>query len=148
MVALNLKDFPMPPSINVAYANSIRGGRHKTQTMIQFERRVKEWAMKCGPSLQSARIRLSTMPKTHAIWIDRRFFFHYDSIITKSKRPRRNDTSNRIKALDDAISQILGIDDSIFWGGSESKEPTKIGLEYVDIVLSPINIEFERPLDK
>lgn len=59
------------------------------------------------------------------------------SILKKDGTPKRNDTSNRIKALEDVLSKLLGIDDKWFWAGTYDKRPTPNPAlpEHVDIRL-------------
>jgi Holliday junction resolvase RusA-like endonuclease len=66
--------------------------------------------------------RLTTLVRSKQfIHIDTIFYMHRSRILCKDGSPKRNDTSNRLKALHDALAQILGIDDSYFWSVSADK---------------------------
>ncbi len=145
MTPFTIKSFPLPPSINAVYANHSSRGRIKTQVMHKYEDQVKAWCLKTGHALQSARVLISNLPHNYALHLDRHFYFKHDSILTKKNRPKRNDTTNRIKALDDALAAILGCDDSLFWSGSETKSClSNEELDpYVDITISAIELDFD-----
>ncbi len=53
--------------------------------------------------------------------IDRYFGFAHENVITKKHLPKKLDVSNRIKAFDDALSDLIGIDDKYIWKGTEEK---------------------------
>jgi hypothetical protein len=61
--------------------------------------------------------------KEYVLEVNRLFFFNYGQVITKDGRPKKHDVSNRIKAFDDNLSKIIGIDDRFFWFGKEGKLP-------------------------
>ena len=81
------------------------------------------------------------------IHVDTVFYMLRGRILCKDGTPKRNDTSNRIKALHDALAQILGIDDSYFFSGSYDKiavdDEMHVG---VDITMVVTDYE-ERPCD-
>lgn len=71
--------------------------------------------------LQNAReLTIGTGP-CRFIHIDTVFYMQRSRIFTKAGTPKRNDTSNRLKALHDALAKMLGIDDSYFWSCSADK---------------------------
>jgi Holliday junction resolvase RusA-like endonuclease len=117
---VTLSGFPMPPSVNNLYISMGRR-RVKAPSYRAFERQVLQWMMLHAQELDLAR-KLSTMTGPQRfIHIDAVFFMHRSRILCKDGRPKKNDTANRIKALDDALAQILGIDDCYFWSGSYDK---------------------------
>lgn len=146
----------MPISINNAFANlpaNRGGGRVKVSAYRAYERDVQMYALKNGALMNQARDLISHIGPEAVIHADYLFRFHASSIIMKhdSKtidqktmrrklkgEPKRNDTSNRIKVLEDCLSTILGIDDCFFWSATYDKAPiANDGLpEHVDIMLS------------
>lgn len=70
--------------------------------------------------------------------VDTVFFMLRGRILCKDGTPRRNDTSNRLKALHDVLAEILGIDDSFFFSGSYDKvavdDESKVGVDIVMVV--------------
>ena len=81
------------------------------------------------------------------IHVDTVFYMLRGRILCKDGNPKRNDTSNRIKALHDALAKILGIDDSYFFSGSYDKlgveDENKVGVD-ITMVISDYQ---ERPCD-
>lgn len=56
------------------------------------------------------------------------FFFEQKKILCKDGSVKRNDTSNRLKALYDCLSkQVLLIEDKYFWAGSFDKAAAQPG---------------------
>jgi len=83
------------------------------------------------------------IPPGHVIKVDRLYYFKPHKIVTKEGKPRKIDISNRIKALDDTLSQLIGIDDSYFTTGSYGRLPIeREGLEEsVDVRLTLVPID-------
>ncbi len=141
MVPIEIKNFPMPPSANSLYKN-IASGRAKTEKYLQYEQQVKIWTYKYGYQLTTARLYIQDRNPGEVFHLERTFYFHQESILTKKMTPKKNDTSNRIKALDDVLGQLLGIDDSHFWDGEFKKRVSKHPAfgEYVDIKINTMPI--------
>jgi len=142
MLPFEIKGFPMPPSANVLYANSPQGGRFKTAKYKQYETQAQIWIYKNGHQLITAQEQIKSLKHGEVLSVERDFYFRSDRIISSKGTPLKNDTSNRIKALDDILSKMLGIDDSYFWDGKFKKNPSPhISLgEYVDIRFKAIKI--------
>ena len=145
-IPFEIRGYPMPPSNNELYANNARtGGRMKSMKYKAYEEEVKYWTYKNGYQLQSARMIIQKMLPNEVFHVER-FFYHKSwRIITKAGKPVKNDTSNRIKALDDTLSQLLGIDDSYFWSGTYTKDSSPhISLgEYVDLKFTKLSISIK-----
>jgi Holliday junction resolvase RusA-like endonuclease len=117
-----LLNLPMPPSVNALFAGTSR--RYKSDKYKAFEWEISRWALKNGSSLQLLRAEIEK-----AIFLDREialsmsyeFYFTYESILTKENKPKRNDTANRIKAIEDSIAKLIGVDDKYFWSGTFNK---------------------------
>ena len=85
----------LPPSANNLYYNDRRGGRRLTQEGKAYKESVA-WALMCA----SARAKCPIPPMVFELWImvpDR----------------RRRDNSNMVKAIEDALADYLGYDDSL-----------------------------------
>ncbi len=121
-----LKSFPMPPSSNNAYATCADGRRHKSKEARAFGKDVEAWHWS---NAQVVRRQLTGLQedmvlkgiKLYVFNVDAIFWMRRSSIICKDGTPKRNDTSNRIKLLHDALAGVLGIDDSMFWSGTFDK---------------------------
>lgn len=136
---VNLEGFPLPPSVNNLYL-TIGKRRVKAGDYRLFERAVMVWMKRNAEALDYARqLTILTGPKRF-IHIDTMFYMKRERIFCKDGRPKRNDTSNRIKALHDALATILGLDDCYFWSGGYDKQAVdddqKVGVS-ITMVISP-----------
>lgn len=115
-----INNFPMPPSVNKLYAYT--GSRVvKTKVYRKFDEDVRRWRYGNDGVVRQIREFIVGL-KEHVIHIDTYFHMGRASVLTKEGKPKRNDTSNRIKALHDVLAEhILGIDDCYFWSGSFEK---------------------------
>lgn len=132
----------MPPSSNQLYSN-VNMRRCKSARYRAYEEEVRIWSYKYGYQLQNARILLQQVYTHDVFHIHRIYYFQKNEILTLKGLPKRNDTSNRIKAIDDVIAQLLGIDDSYFWDGSYSKRVSSheaLG-SYVDIIITTMSLD-------
>lgn len=135
----SLLRFPLPPSANALYA-SIGKRRVKTAVYKKFEHAARYWMLKHSSEINDARTLTLDTGSQRFIHIDTVFFMERKNIICKDGTPKRNDTSNRLKALHDVLSQILGLDDSYFFSGSYDKvavdDPSLVGVD-ITMVLTP-----------
>lgn len=114
--------FPIPPSANELYAFSRQAGRMiKTREYRNYEKAVYSWLTTNPEQIKGIREFLTDIGDS-VIDISSHFHMPKKSIICLNGKPKRNDTSNRIKALHDALSSIiLGVDDRYFWSGTFNK---------------------------
>lgn len=140
-----LRGFPLPPSANGLYANQLKGGggRYKTTDYKKFEADAYHWSLANQHQLRILRMMIEKLKPSQVLHVDRMFWFKAHKILTKDLRPRRNDTSNRLKALDDTLSKLIGLDDSYFWAGGYNKRPVlhESHTEGVDIRFTIIELE-------
>lgn len=121
----------MPPSSNNLY-NSYRSShghikRSCTKEYQAYRNEFKYWRMAVlHQNFQALSRAVSEWVDEGEMFIhvDRYYFFHRQSLLTRIKKPKKMDVSNRIKAQDDAVSDCLGVDDRYFWSGSEVKLET------------------------
>lgn len=122
----------MPPSSNNMYAGTTR--RFKSAVARQFDRDFLTWALVNAQAIAQIRQHLqANMDRDARIELNAVFYFPRAAIITKTGAAKRNDTSNRIKALHDSISEAIGFDDSLVWDGSFRKRVTPKASGYVDV---------------
>lgn len=124
MNEIELKDLPIPPSANSLHFNRKETGgfgRGRTSAYQNYLNQMRIWSNLNQHSLSLARAITLDLRPGQALRIDQAFFFTKESILSKSGVPKRNDVFNRIKALHDALSQLLGIDDKMFWEGYTTK---------------------------
>lgn len=136
---------PMPPSVNAIYANNKFAGRGriKTEAYRYYLRDVEYWRLKHLSVVNAARASLQNMPSGHALRLSYKFWFARNSVLTLKGRPKRNDTANRLKPLDDALAPLLGIDDCLFWDGEFEKitySPDPLTRDFVDVTIRVINV--------
>lgn len=140
MICITFWGFPMPPSVNHAYRNlAIRGrpGRVKTKEYRDFEREVLFWGIGHVNEVRDAQDQLAGRAQPR-LCVERTFFFPKSEIYCKDGTVKQNDTTNRIKLLDDALAKLLGVDDKFFWSGHISKEVSAGGVRSVKISISEL----------
>jgi hypothetical protein len=141
--SFTINGFPMPPSVNQLYAWSPRAGRMvKSKLCGAYERTVGKWILTNGSQLEQLRLFTKDLG-AYVFDVDAMFYMERKAIICKDGKPKKNDTSNRIKALHDVLSSIVGVDDSYFWSLSADKQvlPLTYTKPYVDITFKLRNIE-------
>lgn len=127
-----LRKMPVPPSANQLYAFAKTYNRMvKTKVYREYEREVLRWRQLNELQIKDCRDFFRDLGN-QVINVDATFYMPKTEIICKSGKPKRNDTSNRLKALHDVLSELIGIDDCYFWSGSFQKLSTD-SEPYVDI---------------
>jgi len=121
-MTIKLKDFPMPPSVNNLYFTTKFGKRVKAKGYTDFERASANWAKMNTVNLGLVRQMSLECRTGWGLRVDQTFYFPQGEILTKQGKPKRNDTTNRLKALHDVLSKLLGIDDCWFWNGVYDKK--------------------------
>jgi Holliday junction resolvase RusA-like endonuclease len=87
----------------------------------RFKRKVKKWVDNFGPDLLQSgeyqELQQLIDIKHYPIKLKLELTFHVNrtKIVCKDGRTKRYDTSNRVKAVEDAIFGILDIDDKHVW---------------------------------
>lgn len=114
--------FPVPPSVNALYRFG-HGKVHKSKSYKEYERSVYAWINANQAQVKGVREFLKDI-SPYVLDVSAMFYMPRTEIVCLDGRPKRNDTSNRLKALHDALSAaILGIDDCYFWSGGFNKCP-------------------------
>lgn len=140
---ITLTDLPFPPTVNNLYITLRSGKRAPSGEYQKFRRRVKKWVelhgeLLLGSSQFKELSNLMQMQHYRAkLQLDLTFFCNTTKIICKDGRTKRFDTSNRVKAIEDAISDIIKIDDKHVWRLTAEKKETK-GESYVEASISVI----------
>ena len=141
-----LKGVPMPISINAAYENATvpgQRGRRKTKAYKDYETKVEHWRLKNLAFANGLKKHISQLNHNMVLRMEYAFWFNHSSIITKAGHAKRNDTSNRIKCLEDMLAPMLGVDDCRFWDGRYWKCPmsednreeyVNVGIEIMEIM--------------
>ncbi len=141
-----LMNLPMPPSMNGMYDSAIIDGKQrrvKAANMKAYERDMATWALANSSTLRELRAQLAMRPNGFYLTVDATFLFHRANVRTLKGLPKRNDTSNRIKALHDQLAQLFGVDDCWIWDGSFKKRvlPPTAKFEHCNVTVGIIQLD-------
>jgi len=134
-----LTNIPMPPSTNHLYASIKTRGRIirvKSQEYKSWEKEFFAWSVVYRAQIKAVKEwALEQTSRNCTIRLDRYFWFCRSDIVCKDGTPKKLDVTNRIKAIDDAIAKLIGIDDSWYWSGyiSKNEKPFASGENKVDL---------------
>lgn len=131
---------PMPHSVNQSLS-SVRGRLIKSAVARAFEYRFQQYnnanQLQTAPQIEAfKKTLLSKRPADRKILFEAKLYFAgcdlYRTSADRAKgievgEPKRLDTSNRIKPLEDRLSEMIGIDDKYFffiWCSKHQSTPT------------------------
>lgn len=126
----------MPPSVNKIYL-PVRGRFIPSKHLISYKKelehyyltfrlQIEEIAQSCMRAYQSGQV----------ISFTREFYFQRTYLFTKKGTPRKFDLTNREKALDDGISNFIGVDDSAVFSSTSRKRLSPLPLrEFVNVTI-------------
>lgn len=139
---VTITHFPMPPSANNLQKSTRGGRRYNTEAYQHYIDEYQYWALSNLKLIRAIKEKMQAMKPHHVLYIETMYFFERHKILTKSGRPKRNDTSNREKALHDGIAKVFEFDDCLFWCGmygkqalpeTDKKERVQIQIRVVEI---------------
>lgn len=124
-----IRDLPVPLTTNKMYATIMRRGPHGPHTrripsseFVDFKREMSRWAGKYASFLSEVQALMAYwIVEGYMIQIDLYICLGRTRLFTLKDTPKRLDASNRIKAMEDAISEITLVDDKHFWRVSAEK---------------------------
>jgi Holliday junction resolvase RusA-like endonuclease len=108
-------------------------GRIKSPAYRNFERLVFAWKLQHVEDIAQAEI---VTRGEGWIEVDVVFAFPPAKILTKDGRPKRHDVDNRLKALNDAVSEIVGFNDCRIVKQTIEKRQTASPTAYVDVTIT------------
>lgn len=133
---------PMPPSSNNQYATIIRHGRpyHVPSAKLKvFQKEMARYGIEHSSMLPFYRDKVQYwLNDEKFLEVRVVFFFKKSQLFTLKDKPKKLDVSNRLKALHDMLSQLLGVDDSLFFKIAAEKTISDNGSEYCYIEISPV----------
>ncbi|MFI5405196.1 MAG: RusA family crossover junction endodeoxyribonuclease [Nitrososphaerales archaeon] len=133
---MELKNIPIPPSVNHMYRTLPNYRRCKTKYLLDFEKDFELWVLLNKEAINTAR---KEIKDSKYLKLDLRFYLKRPTLFCLNNTVKKMDISNRIKAVEDAVSNLLGIDDSLFFQVSASKEVAdKVG---VTATITPLERE-------
>lgn len=136
-----IANFPWPPTVNGLYSNA---GTYRTKRVKSRE--YRQYLSNCIVYKQKYRQDIEKMKLAVKEWVGEKRVLHLNidlvgyrsNFWTKAGVPKRIDSDNRIKALQDALSSILEFDDKfIFKNTIEKTESEYINL-IANITIEPI----------
>lgn len=150
MEPIIIKNLPLPPTVNHLYINVNRFGRSfraPSQQYKDYKKEMSAWALQRMNFLKELNLELNKIIAQHKmIRVDSYFHFEHERIWTKKGKPKKMDSSNRVKPLHDQFSEWVGIDDRYFWSGFHEKITCEPGKERTTVVLLPFMPRHDRDL--
>lgn len=118
MYKIYLTDLPLPYSVNQGLIRNKYSHKYiKTSYARAFDSKIDCWIARHIGDNKFSYLK-EEINKGKMLRVDYYFLFHVDRIIWKNKKTLRQlDVDNRIKPLQDAVSKIIGIDDTYFKKG-------------------------------
>lgn len=132
-------DLPVPPSTNQIY-KQVGYRRVPSKKLKDFKDACANWMLGHQQELRTAHKELIPYVRDNH-WIQLNIFLCLQrrDIWTQQNTIKKLDASNRIKALEDAISDMMGIDDRFFSLGLAEKIVTKQRSKAV-LLLRPVKM--------
>lgn len=130
-------DMPLPPSANNQYiVRSVRDPKQRTgargwlapsRDLEAFKEAFESWRKEHLVLVEKARkfVLDECLMQGKMARVDWYFALSHSSMWTLDGRPKRLDTKNRIKAVQDALADALRIDDMHFWCGYDERVETE-----------------------
>lgn len=113
-----IHDLPIPPSSNNQYMIVKRGRKMlhvPSKELTEYKLKMNNISI-LDPDFKSFKDTIrGWVERGYVLEIRAQFYFKHNRIFTKDSRVKKMDVSNRIKALHDSLSAILGVDDSFFF---------------------------------
>lgn len=136
-----LLNLPYPPSTHDQYMPIRMGNVARvvpTGQLKKFQKDCERYFMDnflvVGKARQACR---EWMLKGNMLQVDFYFFAHGTRLWTQHDAPRKYDTSNLVKPVEDELAKLLQVDDSCFFRGSHEKAETMRSDPFVNIMLRP-----------
>jgi hypothetical protein len=132
-----LADIPFPPSSNNQYIvravrdpkmkSGARGWLAPSQGLDQFHDAFELWRKGSLVLVEKARkfILDECLMKGAMVRLDWYFALSHSQMWTLDGRPKRIDTKNRIKSVQDCVAEAVRVDDMHFWCGYDERVETE-----------------------
>lgn len=121
MIILN--EIPMPPTANKRLI-PVNGRLIKSNDCRAFDKSVQVWMIRQKSKLFEDRRKAKEWIGTgFMIKVDFVFYWPKIKLMSKDGLPKKLDDSNRLKDAEDAVSEIIGIDDKWFVDKTLKKVP-------------------------
>jgi|688.fasta_scaffold08687_4 Holliday junction resolvase RusA-like endonuclease len=131
-------NLPFPPSVNSLYVTDFRTKRRfKSKEGRQFQTDMHLWALD-----HIDQIKLFTKGPCYKLRLT--FFIAKDKLLTKDDRLKKLDVSNRVKPIEDALCNLLEIDDKDFLEIIIQKTLSPRDSSWVDATIIPLDLPPEK----
>lgn len=118
----------LPISVNAMYARGRGGRRYKTPTFVEWETTTTMAITRDHPELVTKKREWG-----YPVFMVYEFVIPEDKFYLKSGGVRRIDVSNFLKSIEDVVTPLLGIDDSLVRGISLLKSPGKTARTIIEV---------------
>lgn len=116
-----LNNLPMPPTANRLYL-PINGRFIPSPELKMFKKKMELYGLQNKAHLREiASHCLCAISNGYGLHFDRKFIFPRSKIFSKKNEPKKYDVTNRIKAIDDGISLLIGVDDKFIFESRSRK---------------------------
>ena len=113
----------MPPSANQRLV-PVNGRLIKSSACRNFDKSVQVWMIRQRSKLfEDRRIVKEWIDSGFMLRVDFCFYWPKSKLMSKDGLPKKLDDSNRLKDAEDAVSEIIGIDDKWFIDKTLKKMP-------------------------
>ncbi len=118
------ENLPMPPTVNNSYEN---GGKRriKSDKLRAYQLEMHKWGLFHVKELRQIHEAIEANP-FKKLRLNLVFHFPREKIYTKSGNVKERDTSNLIKAIEDAFFNLIGIDDRFVFKVEAEKREAEI----------------------
>lgn len=104
----------MPPTMNQRLT-PVKGRMIKSHESRVFDKAISIYMIRLGSGLfEYRRLAKQWIDTGFCIKVEYSFNWPKEKLISKDGFPKKIDTSNRLKESEDAVSEIIGIDDKYF----------------------------------
>jgi hypothetical protein len=129
------------------YASVVINGKIRRvpkKELTRFKLDCEIWGMKHARYLFRVKAKVKEFINNgKEIEVQRYFLFNTSKIYTKEHKPKIFDVSNRVKAIDDAVAKMIGVDDKYtFRGISEKIDCGSNFNPCIWIIIKPMKSEF------
>ena len=149
-VAFLLRDIPMCPTAN-RLVMPHRGRLISTPELRQWKAEVEAWQLRHLRPLEHVKETLEKYlsgGKFRVLQVDCYHVFPMEKIFTKTGKPKKIDSNNRLKAMLDAASKMTGIDDKFYFSGACEKLGGPVASPRTHLIIKSTVFQRESIVDK
>ena len=146
-----LSGIPMPPSSNHQYAARAfprrgEGGKSfplakicPTRELEDYQKAFKVWAdARLVQVVKAGVLARNWMLQGYMLHVFTGVCWPRTKLWTLDREPKKNDVTDRIKALHDCLALAIKVDDRCFWSTAEKKLETKKAEGWCYVEISPV----------